>query len=498
MEKDNFFKNSFLLTASNITTGMLGFIFSIKLSKLLGAEGMGLYNLVMPLYNLFICLMTAGIIAAISRVSAVYSEKKEYGNLNKTITTIALFNIIWAVIIGILVFILAPYIGKYIVHDLRTINAIRVACPAMIFIALSNILKGYFLGTSRIKIPAIIDILEKGMRIITITLLVYTFNTGNLTTLVTLAYISLAIGELQSLTFLFIYYKACKRKSPYREYKPTEGRAQLLFNVLIVSVPLCLNGFIGSIFSTISTLVVPRRLMAAGFSYNESLSMIGRYTGMAITLIAIPLIIVGSINTLLIPDLSQNLSKGRTYEATERITTVMKIALLLGICTTIICNLIPNELGNLFYNRLDLGNYIKIASLSAPIFFLSSTMFGILNGLNKQNTIVKITIIMALVELGTLFVFTGIRCINIYSYSISLLLTSLISLKISFKEITKTLYIKLPIFDWSIFILLGILIFFIFKIIIAQFLAPLNTFEIFAFILSSFLIFFSLSKFGTE
>ena len=70
MEKDNFFKNSFFLTASNITTGLLGFIFSIYLSKLIGAEGIGLYGIIMPIYNLFICLMTAGIIAAISKLSA--------------------------------------------------------------------------------------------------------------------------------------------------------------------------------------------------------------------------------------------------------------------------------------------------------------------------------------------------------------------------------------------------------------------------------------------
>ena len=71
MSKDNFYKNSFLLTLSNLATGVLGFIFSIYLSKILGPEGMGLYGLVMPIYNLFISIMTAGIIAAISKITAV-------------------------------------------------------------------------------------------------------------------------------------------------------------------------------------------------------------------------------------------------------------------------------------------------------------------------------------------------------------------------------------------------------------------------------------------
>jgi len=143
LDKDNFFKNSFLLIASNVTTGILGFIFSIYLSKILGAEGMGLYNLVMPIYNLFICLMTAGIVASISKITAVYSQKGEHNNIVKTIRVVSLFNISWAFLIGIMVFFSAPVLGKYGVNDTRTINAIRVICPAMVCIAISNILKGY-------------------------------------------------------------------------------------------------------------------------------------------------------------------------------------------------------------------------------------------------------------------------------------------------------------------------------------------------------------------
>ena len=117
-EKDDFFKNSFLLTASNITTGIIGFIFSIYLSKVIGPEGMGLYNLVMPIYNLFICVMTAGVAASISQVSAVYSSKNENKNLVKTIKVVSAFNFIWATFIAIIVFFAAPLIGKYGIKDI--------------------------------------------------------------------------------------------------------------------------------------------------------------------------------------------------------------------------------------------------------------------------------------------------------------------------------------------------------------------------------------------
>ena len=303
MEQDNFFKNSFFLTASNITTGILGFIFSIYLADIAGPEGVALYGLVMPIYNLFICLMTAGIVAAISQRAAIYESKGEYNNLFKTIRSVAAFNIIWSLAIGLIVFFLAPYISNYGIKDPRTLNAIKVTCPAMVFISLSNILKGFFYGSSKIKLPAIIDILEKAMRIITITLLIWIFHAKTLASIVTLAYVSLALGELQSLLLLYGYYRYTVNRIP-PSYEKTESKAQLLFNVFIISLPLCLNGFLGNAFSTIySTLIVPRQLVASGLDYNSALNLIGRFNGMALTIVAFPLIVVNSINTLLIPDL---------------------------------------------------------------------------------------------------------------------------------------------------------------------------------------------------
>ena len=495
MEKDNFFKNSFLLTASNITTGILGFIFSIYLSHVLGPEGMGLYNLVMPIYNLFICMMSAGISASISKISAVYAEKQENGNLIKTINTVAVFNIVWAIVIGILVFIFAPFIGKYGINDVRAIDAIRVTCPAMIFIALSNILKGYFWGTSKITVPAIIDIFEKALRILTVAILIFLFSAKELTTLVTLCYVALCLGELQSLVLLYFYYRQCAKKLP-KTYEKTERRSQLLFNVLIICLPLTLNGFLSNIFNTLSTLVVPRCLITAGFDHTEALAMIGKFSGMAMMIIGIPLIVVSSINTLLIPDLSQTLVKGNYYDAAVRIRKVIKIAFILGLATTTICCLIPNSLGELFYQRDDLGKYILYAGLTAPVFFTSTTMFGILNGINKQGIILRNSLIVAALELVGLYVFTSIPRINIYGYVITLFFTSLVSLVINLYEVKKHIELKLSLANVIIFTLLAVLTFLVLRTIIRKFFLPLNFANTIFIILLTFVIFVFWGTFG--
>lgn len=488
MGKDNFFKNSFLLTVSNITTGILGFIFSIYLSHVLGPEGMGLYNLVMPIYNLFICMMSAGISASISKISVVYAEKNENGNLIKSINSVAVFNIVWAILIGVLVFIFAPALGEHGIRDSRTINAIMVTCPAMVFIALANILKGYFWGTSKIAVPSVIDILEKALRILTVAILIYVFSAKDLTLLVTLCYVALCLGELQSLILLYIYYKHCIKKLP-KTYEKTERRSQLLFNVLIICLPLTLNGFLSNIFNTLSTLVIPRSLAIAGFTHSEALSMIGKFTGMAMMIIGLPLIVVSSINTLLIPDLSQSVSKGNYYDASVRIRKVIKIAFVLGLATTTICLLIPDALGEMFFQRNDLGNYIKYSALCAPVFFTSVTMFGILNGINKQGVILRNSLIIAVLELIGLYAFTAIPKINIYGYVITLFLTSVVSLVLNLYEVKKHIDLHLSFINFIIYILLSVFTFLLLNLIIGKLLLPLTFLKNIILILITFGIF---------
>ncbi|WP_293982031.1 stage V sporulation protein B [uncultured Clostridium sp.] len=458
MDQDNFFKNSFLLTVSNITTGILGFIFSIYLSKVLGPEGMGLYNLVMPIYNLFICLMSAGIVASISKISAVYAQKGEHNNITKTIRVVSIFNVTWALFIGIIVFVSAPIIGKYGVNDIRTISAIRVICPAMVCIAISNIFKGYFYGTSRITVPAIIDIFEKAMRIVTVSILIFLTQAQSLESMVTLATVALCIGEFQSLFFLYIYYRYSIKKMPPSLEKP-ESSSQLLFDVICISIPLCINGFLTNIIGTLATLIVPRRLISAGFDYSEALSMIGKYNGMAMCIITIPMIVISTINTLIIPDLSQTLNQGKEYEASLRIRKVIKLAFLLGLATAIICNIVPVNLGQMFFGRDDLGNYIRFSSLSAPIIFTSLTMFGILNGLNRQSIILRNSLIEAVSELICLYIFTSIHSINIFGYSITMCIACSISFLLNIHEVKKHIDININGYNIIIYLLLAVLVF---------------------------------------
>lgn len=452
--KDNFFKNSFILTLTNSTMGILKFVFSIILSRDLGAEGMGLYGLIMPIYDLFCCIVCGGLITAVSKEGAVYWDKKEYGNLNKSINICLFFDFIWSFFVAFLLFFSSSFISKYIIQDSRATFSLMIISPAIIFVALSSILKGYFYASSKVTTPAVIDIFEKTVRISAVIAIINILVLKDIQKTVTAVYAALSLGEIISFILLYISYK--KQSSIYKSppgFK-SENKIQLFFNIFVVSFPLCVNAFLSTAIGTASTLIVPERLLHCGFSHAESLSMIGKFSSMAINIVLFPMVIITSMSIVLIPDLSQNLASRNFYSLEKRIKSVIKISLLLGISTMFICLSIPYNLGMLFYKRNDLSEYIKFSALSLPFLYVSATTFSILSGLGKQKQILINSIIVSVEELIIQYILTGIPKINIFGIGISLMITSITSIIINMKEILKKCYVHFSVYE--IFIYFGI------------------------------------------
>lgn len=455
MQKNSFFKNSIILTSSNLVTGIFKFMFSIILSYKLGPMGIGLYSLIMPIYDFFAVIVCGGMTTAISKECAYFYGKKDFKNLHKSVRVSLLFDLFWSIIMSISLFCLSPLICRYVICDNRALHSLWLICPAILFVALSAIFKGYFYGTSRVLTPAIIDILEKAVRMIVIVFVISIFNLREIEKTVSITYLALCLGEFASLILLSFYYKRSE-KDLNISYSNTKSSAELLLNILCISIPLCINGILTTGLSTASTLLLPERLVLSGLTHSKSLALIGKFTGMATAITFFPLIAVNSISTILVPDISENLSKGNTQFLEKRFTQVIDISFILGMATLCICLVIPENLGQLFFKRMDLSPYIRFAALSCPFLYVSSTTFGILNGLGKQKTVLKNSVLSAIIELFLIYKLSAISFINIYGYGISLIVTSIITLILNILEIKKEYNFKISFIKIIIYVFLGL------------------------------------------
>ncbi|SHJ70131.1 stage V sporulation protein B [Hathewaya proteolytica DSM 3090] len=437
MINDDFYKNSFILTLSNLSTAILRFLFSVVLSRELGSEGLGLYALIMPVYDLFCCLICGGMVTSLSKETAKYYNKKDYANLMKSVKVSFVFNLIWGLFVTSIFLLLCPFISKHIIQDNRSIYPLLAISPALILVALSSLFKGFFYGTSKVKIPSIIDIFEKALRMIAIIVLMRIINEKSITFTVTITYISLTLGELLSFILLFFYYKHNRQRLSKGIISEEHTRSKILKSILIAAIPLCINGLLTTALSSFSTLILPRRLILAGITYTEALSVIGKFSGMALTIVFFPSFIILSFCTLLIPEISKYIASKDLIGMERRLRQVMEISFYLGMINMIICIVIPNQLGIIFYSRTDIAPYIVFLAVNAPILYLSSCTYSILNGIGLQSKVLINSLISSVLEVVLLFVLLAKPSINIYGYGIAMFISNIISFVMNFYFINR-------------------------------------------------------------
>ena len=125
-------------------------------------------------------------------------------------------------------------------------------------------------------------------------------------------------------------------------------------------------------------------------------------------------------------------------------------------------------------------------------------MFGILNGLNRQSIILRNSIIISITEILCLYFFTAIPSINIFSYVITIFITSTLGLIINLHEVRKHIELNLSIYNIIIFSLIGILVYLILNLITTRLLNGLFLSKNIIIIALTFGIFAYLSRFGLE
>ncbi|KMT22734.1 stage V sporulation protein B [Clostridium cylindrosporum] len=443
MEQSSFFKKTAVLTVSNVLTGTLTFIYTIFLSREMGAAGMGLYQLVTPVFALFLCITGGGITVTLSKIAA---EKKASGKLHelyKTVKIMCMFELVWSLMVTLFLIILSKVIANNILSDSRTVLGIIAFCPALIIISLSSVFKGTYYGLQRILEPAIIDVIEKAIRIIMIFPLMALVKNMNLgieyTTAAAMLVVS--IGEIFSFILFFISYKIYIKNHPARGI--CKSNRELVVSVLRLAIPLALNGILSTIFSMILTLLIPKRLMAGGVSYNEAISLLGKLEGMTLTILFYPAIILNAVCTVLIPSISEAVTSGKDYIINHRTNIAIKVASIVGFSSTVLILTRGGDIGIFFYKDSYVGYLLSLLSIPLPIVYIQIISFSILNGLGRQGSLLINSTLTSISDVIFIYIFLGIPTLAVKGYALNFLLSALFSIGLNFSVIRKSFKFKL-------------------------------------------------------
>ncbi len=387
-KKNPLIKGTLILIITGLLTRIIGFFFRIFLVQGLGADGMGIFQLVFPV-QLFLCsLCSMGIQTVISSMSA--ADKTH----SRTILKNALFiSLILSVFSSSFLYLFSDKIAMYILSEPRCTSALKYIAFSIPFASIHTCICGYYYGIKKAAIPGISQLIEQLVRVFA-TYLIYltvTENTGVFTP--ANAVIGAIIGELASSAFCLLSLNIKKISFFNIGY---------IKKIALSSIPLTANRMMLSIFQSAEAILIPLMLKIHGHSTVDALSIYGILTGMAIPFIMFPATITNSLSTLLLPAISE-CNSTHNINGIKRVTEKsICLSIYLGIFCTGIFFKYGCETGKVLFHNTTSGYYLFILSWLCTFMYLSTTLSSILNGL-KHTTM---TFIFNIISISIRIFFT--------------------------------------------------------------------------------------------
>ena len=403
------FNTVFLIVTSLIFRG-IDIYFTAYVSRKIGAELLGVYQLVMSVYLFGITLATSGINLAVTRVISEELAIDNNGGIKKVMKRCIYITLITSIVTSSIFWINSDFIISNCLHNKVDKSVIHLVCLALPLIAMSSAISGYFAGVRRVYKNAIGQFIEHVAKVLVTAFLISLILPKGLT----YACFSLILGDLISeiISFVYIYIIYILDKKRYNQSVELVKDNNYTYRIVRISVPIAITSYIRSGLTTLKQLIIPSSLEKSGINCAESLAKYGVINGMALPIIMFPDILVKSF-------------------AIIGLTSVSLTAILF---------IFSDTLGKLIYKDSNVGYYIKILSPLATFIYVDTIVDSILRGLDAQVGVMVINILDLVISVS--FIYFCVPKLGLIGYIISIYMSEILNFTISLMQLIKIVYFK--------------------------------------------------------
>ena len=373
--KENFIKSTIILLIGGFFTKILGMIIKIIMSRMIGADGLGLYMIILPTFSLFIGLSQFGMPTALSKLIAEDTKN------NKKLFFSILFVVLCINIISIsLIILFAPVLANKLLHNSDTYYGILAIALVIPFTSISSICRSYFFGKEKMLPHVISNIIEDIVRLLLMIIGIPFFKDKGLNIAVCYIILLNIISEGISILVLFLFLP--KRVIiTKRDLRPSKVYIK---ESLSIGIPNTTGRLIGSIGFFLEPIILTSVLLYIGYSKNFITREYGILSGYVMPLLLLPSFFTNSISQALLPVISKEYTNGRIVNVKRKIKHAIIISLMIGIPVTIFFIIFPTFFLKIIYHTTAGSSYIRILAPICLFQYIQSPLSSSLDAMGKS------------------------------------------------------------------------------------------------------------------
>lgn len=442
MTKKSIIKSAAMLGAAGVISKVLGAIYRIPLGNILGAGGMGNYQLAHPIYTMLLLACTAGISVAVARMVA----ERVAASAPAEAYQVFLVSLRFLAVLGAVGCALLYFGADIVMNSLGMGSAapsLRACGPALFIVAISSAYRGYYQGLQDLAPHAISQVVEQVVRLVCGLYFAKLLAPMGTAYSAAGATIGMAVSEVACLAVMWGYHR--KKGVRYLRDKQRWPARPILEKLLRIALPTTVGALAVSLVSGVDSLCALPQLRAAGFTADEATALYGLYSGFVSPVVGLCSVFSGAISTSLLPAITAARIHGRKAAAHRQISLGMRLSMALGLPAMVVLYLFAQPILQLMYRSLqgeELARAAELLRLMAPgalFLLIMQVQTGVLQGMGRPGlpvlnilcgTVVKIAVGLPLLAIPALNI-AGAAIGTVACYAICALLSVYCVMKFS-------------------------------------------------------------------
>ena len=422
-----------VLTLTGVLSQVVGFVYRILLTRLAGAEILGLYQLILPVYSVLLSLTSVGLTTGVSNLSAWYQALGNQRVIDQVRgQAVKLFLLLALVPCGLLL-LFSDGVSVYLL------------VPCLVLTGIENLQKHYFYGTGRVCPAAVTELIEQILRSVLVLALVWATIPATAEEAVGAIVLGMALCEVTSAltqTVLFRRYLGPRDRLAGAPLPPSTVRRKLGR----IALPLGLAALLGNGISSANAVLIPRLLVLGGMDQSQAVSTYGVTFGMTLPMLLLPTAFLSALGLVLTPKLSRCAALQQAGEIRRLVRRWVSLANLILIPALALLAVLGPALGRALYQEERVGDHLPLLALGVLFSCWQSLGAYVLNGVDRQKA-------SAAIALGADGVQLVLTCLTVGQwgmggYAVSFVLASLVGAVLSWRAVAQATGLALPIFSW--------------------------------------------------
>jgi len=384
-KKNSFIQHAFILAIAGLLVRLIGFLYRLPLTNLIGDQGNAIYSYGYYLYMLFLIMSSAGLPVAISKLVSERIALKQYKSAHQ-VFCVAMALAAFSGLIGSLILFFGAKSMAESLGSPESYHAILTLSPTVFLVAIMAVFRGYFQGMNNSVPTAISQIIEQIFNAVFSVYLAYIFLSQGIPFAAAGGTAGTGIGAFAGLLFLIAIYYILKprisRLIRSDKTKNSEPELQTAIKILKIAFPIIAGTAIFSITNLIDMYMVNDRLLqSAAFSAVAIDELYGQLTGKYVVLTTLPVSISTAMAIAIIPTISATLAIGDIREVNNKISIAIKLTMMLAIPASFGIGVLADQILLLLFPYYPAGgDLLRAGAISIIFLSLYQIVTGILQG----------------------------------------------------------------------------------------------------------------------